>query len=66
VKKNISKWERTLATVTTHESRDTLINRGLSINIRDINFRLNHLFQRYQAALNVITGNTVFGNSQTK
>ena len=55
-----------MATVTTYESRDTLINRGLSINIRDINFRLNYLFQRYQAALNIITGNTVFGNSQTR
>ena len=42
------------------------MNRGLSLNIRSINSRLSKLFQRYSIALNKISGNELFGKTQTK
>lgn len=42
---------------------DTLINRGLSINMRSINSRLTNLFQRYSIAINKINGGELFGRT---
>jgi hypothetical protein len=53
----------TLAISTTYESLETLINRGLSLNLRSINLNLANLFQRYSIALNKINGGELFGRT---
>ena len=55
-----------MATSHTSESVESLINRGLSLNIRSINSRLTKLFQRYSIALNKINGGELFGRIQTR
>ena len=50
----------------TSESVETLINRGLSLNLRSINSDITKLFQRYSVALNSINGSELFGNMQTR
>lgn len=43
---------------------ESLINRGLSMDIRSINNELSHLFQRYSIAYNKLNGNSLFGKTQ--
>ena len=48
------------------EDYETLINRGLSLNIRSINTFLTQLFQKYSIILNKIVGDELIGNSQIR
>lgn len=48
------------------EQNETLINRGLSLNMRSINYFITELFQKYSMILNKIMGNELIGNSQTR
>ena len=45
---------------------ESLINRGISFNIRDINLKLTRMFQDYSIALNRIMGSELFGKSQVR
>lgn len=47
-------------------NEETLINRGLSLNMRSINYELTTLFQRYSMILNKVTGNELIGKSQVR
>lgn len=64
---------RQMAETTTNRFQDeeplneeTLINRGLSLNMRSINYELTALFQRYSMILNKVTGNELIGKSQVR
>lgn len=48
------------------ENTDSLINRGLSFNIRDINNELSNLFRRYSMSIDKLNGNYLFGNTTVK
>lgn len=55
----------TLSSQTT-SATESLIARGLSINMRSINLVLSELFQRYSIALSKITGGELVGRTQVK
>lgn len=45
---------------------DSLGNRRIRLDIRDINFNLTSLFKEYQISLNRIMGDELFGKSQVR
>ena len=45
---------------------DSLGNRRIRLDIRDINFNLTSLFKDYQISLNRIMGDELFGKSQVR
>lgn len=51
---------------TTQTSSESLINRGMTLNLRSINLELTQYFQRYSIALNKIMGGELFGRTQTR
>ena len=51
---------------TSQTSGESLINRGLTLNLRSINLELTEYFQRYSIALNKIMGGELFGKTQTR
>ena len=53
--------------VLTNADSQTLLNRGLNVNIRDINNRITELYQRYSMTLNKVNGaGGLFGDSQMR
>lgn len=58
--------ETTTNKILSESDEETLINRGLSLNMRSINNELTALFQRYSMVLNKVTGNELIGNSQIR
>lgn len=45
-------------------SDDTLINRGMQLDLRDINLKLTNLFKEYSLSLGQIMGDDLFGSTQ--
>lgn len=59
------KGDKTLADIITVRNTETLINRGLSLNLKSINSLIQDLFKRYSNAVNIISGGNLIGFTQT-
>ena len=55
-----------MADIITVRNTETLINRGLSLNLKSINSLIQDLFKRYSNAVNIISGGNLIGFTQTR